>query len=331
MRDRINKPRVFLSHARKDVAFIERIETDLRKCQIEPWRDQNEIRDGESWQNVIFSEGLPTCDVVVTYYTENSLTSQMVMKEVDAALLHQLSDSGIGFLPYVNSDKNRNNLRLDIQSLHCRVWNDDNYYEVLPSVVAEIWRRYMERSVSIAVSQEKNRRLEAELKFERLKLELNTSPEQKLAELLSNSKLCFHIVNQRSGKSLDVADWNQNDGNRIQQWAYHAGHNQIWELKKVKDEYFSITSKHSRKCLTVIDASLEDNAIVVQSDYAGNNHQQWALIKVGDGSYRIIAKHSSFCLDVLSASCDNGASIIQAEQHSGNSQSWWLNINATSI
>jgi len=175
MRERINKPKVFLSHARKDVEFIERIERDLRKCQIEPWRDQNEIRDGEPWQNVIFAEGLPACDVVIIYYTENSLASQMVSKEVDATLLRQLSDNGIGFLPYVNSDETRNGLRLDIKSLHCRVWNNENYYEILPSVIAEIWRRYMERSIAIAISQEKNRRLEAELEWERLKARLETS------------------------------------------------------------------------------------------------------------------------------------------------------------
>lgn len=171
MRERINKPRVFLSHARKDVEFIEKIERDLRRCQIEPWRDQNEIRDGEPWQNVIFGEGIPTCDVIIAYYTENSLASQMVSKEVDASLLRQLSDNGIGFLPYVNSDNTRNNLRIDIQALHCRVWNEENYYEVLPSVVAEIWRRYMERSIGSAIAQEKSRRLEAELELEKLKSE----------------------------------------------------------------------------------------------------------------------------------------------------------------
>ena len=175
MRERINKPRVFLSHARKDVEFIERIENDLRKCQIEPWRDQNEIRDGEPWQNVIFGEGLPTCDVIITYYTENSLASQMVSKEVDATLLRQLADNGIGFLPYVNSNENRSKLRLDIQALHCRVWNDKNYNEIFPSVVAEIWRRYMERSVGIATLSERNRRLELELKYKELQDSLEPS------------------------------------------------------------------------------------------------------------------------------------------------------------
>lgn len=331
MRERINKPRVFLSHARKDVKFIERIEGDLRKCQIECWRDLNEIRDGESWQNAIFAEGLPICDVILTYYTENSVVSPMVSKEVDVALLRQLSDNGIGFLPYVNSEKTRNNLRLDIQVLQCRVWNEENYNEILPSVVAAVWQRYMERSINIAILQEKNLRLETQLKFERLKSEFDNSPEQNLAELISSSKMCVSIINQRSGKSLDVADWNQDDGSRLQQWGYHSGHNQLWELKEVENGYFSITSKHSRKCLTVIDGSPEENAIVVQSEYKDASHQQWALVKEGFGSYRIVAKHSNHCLDVLEGSHENGKSIIQSKQNGGDSQKWWLNVNIIAI
>lgn len=175
MIEQVNKPRAFLSHSSLDVAFVERIESDLRRCQIDTWRDRNEIRDGRRWQQVIFKEGIPTCDVIIGYFTENSLTSDMFAKEVDAAQLRQLQDSGIVFLPYVSNPEIRGQLRLDIQSLHCRVWNDDNYYEVFPSVVAEIWRSYMERTVATAVLQERNRRLEAELTLERLQARLNTS------------------------------------------------------------------------------------------------------------------------------------------------------------
>ena len=175
MRERVNKPRAFLSHSSLDVAFIERIESDLRNCQVDSWRDRNEIRAGQRWQQVIFEEGLPTCDVIIAYFTENSLTSDMFAKEVDAAQLRQLQDSGIAFLPYVSKPEIRDKLRLDIQSLQCIVWNNDNYHEIFPSVVAEIWRSYMERTVAAAVLQEKNRRLEAELELGRLQARLNDS------------------------------------------------------------------------------------------------------------------------------------------------------------
>jgi len=174
MRDRINKPRVFLSHARKDAAFIERIENDLRKCKIEVWRDQNEIRDGQPWMSAIFEDGIPTCDAILAYFTENSLGSSMVAKEVDSAILRRLSDSKIAFLPYVRDEATRGKLRVDIQTLQCRVWNDENYHEILPSVVAEIWRSYFERNIETAVATERARRLELELELQGLQRE-NTS------------------------------------------------------------------------------------------------------------------------------------------------------------
>jgi len=175
MRERINKPRVFLSHARKDVYFIEKLENDLRKCQIDTWRDQNEIQDGQPWMDAIFEDGIPTCDAILAYFTENSLNSPMVAKEVDSAILRRLKDSKIAFLPYVGEELIRTKLRIDIQTLHCREWNEKNYSEILPSIVAQIWRSYLERSISNAISVERNARLEAELELEKLRKESNSS------------------------------------------------------------------------------------------------------------------------------------------------------------
>lgn len=168
MRDRLNKPKVFLSHSSLDKEFINRLATDLRKCQIEPWLDTEEIRDGRPWLSVIFEDGIPSCDAVIIYLTENSLASKMVAKEMDATLVEQLGESGISLLPYVSQAELRGRLRSDIRSLHCREWNHNNYSEVLPSVAAEIWRSFMESNMNAAVAQEKSRRLEMELRVKEL-------------------------------------------------------------------------------------------------------------------------------------------------------------------
>jgi hypothetical protein len=175
MKERVNKPRAFLSYSSKDLPFIERIETDLRKCHIETWRDGTEIRDGQPWQEAIFEDGLPTCDVIIAYFTDSSLDSGMVAREVDATQIRRLKDSGVSFLPYVNKSETRGKLRLDIQSLQCRVWNDENYHERLPSVVAEIWRSYMERNLGNAVLHERNKRLELKIELQELKSQSNAS------------------------------------------------------------------------------------------------------------------------------------------------------------
>jgi hypothetical protein len=179
--ERLNKPRVFLSHASPDRDFVERLSGDLRKCQMEPWLDTEEIRDGRPWLKMIFEDGIPACDSVIVYFTQHSLRSQMVSKEIDAALVEQLANSCISFLPYVSESKLRSSLRSDIRSLHCREWNADNYSNLLPSVVAEIWRGYLEKTVKAATIEEENQRL-------RLELELRIVRDQYESSVFTNSE-----------------------------------------------------------------------------------------------------------------------------------------------
>lgn len=173
--DRINKPKVFLSHSSLDKEFINRLAVDLRKCHIEPWLDTEEIRDGRPWLKMIFEDGIPTCDAVILYLTENSLSSKMVAKEMDATLVEQLGESGITLLPYVSKPELRRKLRADIRALHCREWSDANYADLLPTVVAEIWHSYTERVVGAATLRERNRSLELELELAQLKLSQGNS------------------------------------------------------------------------------------------------------------------------------------------------------------
>lgn len=168
MEVRYNKPRVFLSHAKADLDFIEQLSRDLRRCQIDPWLDSEEIRHGKPWLDAIFEQGIPTCDAVLVYFTESSLQSAMVKKEMDAAILQQLKDKRVAFLPYVNHTATRQQLRSDIQALQVPEWSAQNYQGMLPLVVSEIWRGFLERLVTSATQGEQVRRLQAELDLERI-------------------------------------------------------------------------------------------------------------------------------------------------------------------
>ena len=164
-----NKPKVFLSHSKKDTEFIDILCKDLRLCQIEPWLDSEEIRQGQPWLDAIFESGIPTCDAILVYLTESSIGSPVVKKEIDASIIKKLKDSHVAFLPYVSQDILRDKLRVDIQTLQTPEWNKQNYAEMLPRVVAEIWHSYLDRVVLSVASQEKVRRLEAENELEKLK------------------------------------------------------------------------------------------------------------------------------------------------------------------
>lgn len=165
MKDRFNKPRVFLSHSKKDISFIQRLSDDLRRCQVDPWLDDYEIRHGQPWLDAIFEDGMPACDAVIAYITTNSITSAVVRKEIDAGIMRKLKDNQIAFLPYVQQSALRPKLRIDLQTLQAPEWNDDNYTEILPRVVAEVWRSFLERTVMDAVQKERLGRVEAELRL----------------------------------------------------------------------------------------------------------------------------------------------------------------------
>lgn len=169
METTINKPRVFLSHSQKNSKFIEKLDNDLRRCQIDTWLFTVDIRHGKSWQDSIFEFGIPACDVVIVYLTEASIESSVVKKEIDVAILQNLSDNNIAFLPYVVDAKLRSKLRPDLQALQVPEWNDDNYHSLLPRVVAEIWRSFLEKTISVAIKSERLKRVEAELELEKYK------------------------------------------------------------------------------------------------------------------------------------------------------------------
>jgi len=89
----------------------------------------------------------------------------MVKKEIDASLITKLRDSHISFLPYISEEMLRVKLRSDLQALQTPEWNEKNYEVLLPRVVAEIWRGFMERTIVFVTNEEKVKRLEAELEL----------------------------------------------------------------------------------------------------------------------------------------------------------------------
>lgn len=171
----IRKPRVFLSHSKKDVDFIRRLDADLRGTQCETWIDDIELRPGQPWLDQIFGSGIPSCEIVLCYYTENSAKSAVFMQELDARLIERLHNSRVTLLLYVSRAELRPHLRLDLQRLQVPEINEENYSVAFPKLVAEIWRSYAESLVHAATDSERVKRLEAELRVKELESESSTS------------------------------------------------------------------------------------------------------------------------------------------------------------
>jgi hypothetical protein len=186
-----------------DIAFVDRVKSDFHRCQIDTWLDTDEIRHGHPWLDAIFEHGIQRCDAVLVYFTENSLDSKIVKKEVDSGILATLEEEGVAFLPYVAESNLRNRLRPDIRALQVPEWNDQNYDVFLPEVVSEVWRCFMERIVGLATQKEKARRLELELELQRVKKKTDTDvfSESEILEF----KYILEFFDQETEIQLDVA------------------------------------------------------------------------------------------------------------------------------
>ncbi len=77
----------FISHSSEDKeSLIEPIVNDLEKCYINVWVDRKRIMPGDSLRKSIFRDGLDKADVVLIFFTEKSLKSSWVDKEIKHVL-----------------------------------------------------------------------------------------------------------------------------------------------------------------------------------------------------------------------------------------------------
>jgi hypothetical protein len=82
-----NSVLVFISHASGDKeTFIDPLVTDLEDCFINVWIDRKKIIPGNNLRSSIFKEGLNKADVVLIFFTKNSLNSAWVDQEIKHVL-----------------------------------------------------------------------------------------------------------------------------------------------------------------------------------------------------------------------------------------------------
>lgn len=83
---------VFVSHSSEDKeAIIEPLVHDLEECYINVWLDKRKIVPGENLRKSIFREGLDKADIALIFFTENSLKSSWVDREIKHVLREERS------------------------------------------------------------------------------------------------------------------------------------------------------------------------------------------------------------------------------------------------
>jgi hypothetical protein len=82
---------VFISHSSEDKeSLIEPLVNDLEECYINVWLDKRKILPGDNLRKSIFRDGLDKADVALIFFTENSLKSLWVDREIKHVLREEV-------------------------------------------------------------------------------------------------------------------------------------------------------------------------------------------------------------------------------------------------
>ncbi|MEO7719031.1 MAG: RICIN domain-containing protein [Capsulimonas sp.] len=135
----------------------------------------------------------------------------------------------------------------------------------------------------------------------------------------------FMIVNQTSGKCLDLIGGSLSNSANTNQWSYdYNGPNQRWALVPTEGgNHFKIVSWVSGKSVSVSNDSTANSAQLWAYDYTGNNpSQQWDLVDAGNGWYNIKNVRSGLLMDVSGSSTADNAKIQQYANTNSGAQRW---------
>ena len=141
----------------------------------------------------------------------------------------------------------------------------------------------------------------------------------------------YHLVNEGSGKYMDVYKEQYVNGTNIHQWSANGRENQKFILTDIGNGQWTISPSQSELVLDVIGIRQEEGMTIHLWEYLEGDNQKWALDQTASGAYKIKAVHSG---KLITVSDDySGTDVVQASdkdtaETSDNAsvyQRWFLN------
>ncbi|WP_217541714.1 toll/interleukin-1 receptor domain-containing protein [Vibrio metschnikovii] len=142
---------VFVSHSSEDKeALIEPIVRELEDCYINVWLDKRKILPGDNLRKSIFRNGLDKADVVLIFFTQNSLKSSWVDREIKHVLREETKKGNNFDLSKIISIFDSKETYEEISDRYPELTDDllhlmpENYSKVqLGQLVSAIWSKYL--------------------------------------------------------------------------------------------------------------------------------------------------------------------------------------------
>jgi hypothetical protein len=203
---------VFVSHSSEDKEdYIENIVNDLEECYINVWIDKKRILPGDNLRKSIFRDGLDKADVVLIFFTEQSIKSRWVDREIKHVLREE-QEKGNDFdlkkiISIYDSQKTYNELSDkypeltdDLLHLMPRDYNKIQFGQL----ISAIWSKHLSLQGGDIETQKQLLAKDREL-FQKDKeiQELKTNLEKAQANDKNNSEEAQFEVYLKSGKLHD--------------------------------------------------------------------------------------------------------------------------------
>lgn len=203
---------VFISHSSEDKEeYINHIVSDLEDCYIHAWIDKKRIVPGENLRKSVFRDGLDKANVALIFFTEQSIKSHWVDREIKHVLREE-SKKGNDF------DIHKIISIYDSQATYTEISNrfpelTDNLFHLMPQdynkvqlgqLISAIWSKYLSLQGGDVETQRQLLAKDKEL-FQRDKeiLELKTALEKAQSNDKSDSQNAEFEAYLKSGKIDD--------------------------------------------------------------------------------------------------------------------------------
>jgi hypothetical protein len=100
---KVSAPKVFLSHASEDKAFVLDFASRLRKRGVDVWLDRWEILPGDSFVDRIFEQGIAQAKAIIVVLSRHSAAKPWVREELDVAVVRKIN-AATRLIPVVIDD-----------------------------------------------------------------------------------------------------------------------------------------------------------------------------------------------------------------------------------
>ncbi|WP_316205312.1 toll/interleukin-1 receptor domain-containing protein [Bradyrhizobium sp. SZCCHNS3004] len=105
---------VFISYSSKDRSFVDDLCHHLRRANVTFWLDRVEIGPGDYLRQKV-NAGLSQAEYILAIISPNSMASEWVRVEIDAAMMRELSSKKVTVIPLLVGDVKHSDLPPDLQ------------------------------------------------------------------------------------------------------------------------------------------------------------------------------------------------------------------------